>query len=103
MRILNHKSHINSTLTQLKPIYIKTVRSSLSLIIILLISVLTNNRAQSKKNLEYLPNYRFSLVDNIDFDKLTPLNIAFANPTADTNIIVSKEDYDYIIDMAHHS
>ena len=38
----------------------------------------------------YLPNYRFNLNDKIDYCKLTHLNLAFANPDSDGNIIMSS-------------
>ena len=40
----------------------------------------------------YLPYYRFSLSDQINFEQLTHLNIAFANPTADGQLDVGGQD-----------
>ncbi len=37
----------------------------------------------------YLPSYRFDLNDNIAYCKLTHLNLAFANPDADGNLIMN--------------
>ena len=73
------------------------------LVIFLLFSIQINSQAQSKEILGYLPYYRFNKVNSIDFEKLSQLNIAFANPTADTCIILPKENYDYIIDIAHNA
>jgi GH18 family chitinase len=61
-------------------------------------------QAQNKEIMGYLPYYQFDEVDNIEFDKLSQLCIAFANPTADTSIILENtnyEDYDYIVDLCH--
>ena len=62
-----------------------------------------NSTAQSKEILGYLPYYRFNKTPDIEFEKLTQLNIAFANPTADTSIIVPDEDFDAIIEIAHNA
>lgn len=37
----------------------------------------------------YLPYYRFELSDKIEFCKLTHLNLAFANPDADGNLLIN--------------
>jgi len=62
-----------------------------------------DSAAQSKEILGYLPHYRFNEISNIDLNKLTQLDIAFANPTADTGIIVPNEDFDDIIEIAHEA
>ncbi|MBU86797.1 MAG: hypothetical protein CMC53_01770, partial [Flavobacteriaceae bacterium] len=40
----------------------------------------------------YLPYYRFSLNNQIEYCKLTHLNIAFANPLPDGKIVLSKDN-----------
>ena len=57
--------------------------------------------AQDFKVVGYLPYYRFSLADMIEFDKLTHLCIAFANPDASGNLSVNGQDIDPIVGMAH--
>ena len=58
-------------------------RYKLLLILGLLIVGLSAGRAQSDfRMVGYLPYYRFSLVDSIDFSKLTHVCLAFANPDA---------------------
>ena len=42
--------------------------------------------AQDFKTVGYFPTYRFSLVDNIAYNKLTHLNIAFAQPDEQGNL-----------------
>lgn len=44
--------------------------------------------AQSAKVVGYLPTYRFALSSQIEYCKLTHLNLAFANPDASGNIIM---------------
>lgn len=49
----------------------------------------------------YLPYYRFAQSDNIQYQKLTHLCIAFANPDADGNLDVGGENIQPIVDAAH--
>jgi chitinase len=58
-------------------------------LLFVLFAILVNVQAQqSKKIVGYLPDYRFKVVNQIDFCKLTDLNICFANPDAAGNIII---------------
>jgi len=78
-----------------------------SKIIILLINfflIIQSNYSQNKEILGYLPYYQFDHVDDIDFNKLSQVCIAFANPTADTSIILENnnyDDYNDIVSMLH--
>jgi len=81
----------------------KSLYTALCLILLFLLTLPNSSSAQSKEILGYLPHYRFNEISNIDFDKLTQLDIAFANPTADTGIIVPNEDFEDIIEMAHEA
>ena len=49
----------------------------------------------------YLPHYRFSSNEWIAYEKLTHLNIAFANPDMEGNLSVAGKDIDPIISSAH--
>ncbi len=68
-----------------------------------LIAFFQNNdlKAQDFKTIGYLPYYRFGLVDDIEFEKLTHLNIAFANPDSQGNLSVGGQDIDPIVDLGH--
>jgi GH18 family chitinase len=57
--------------------------------------------AQDFKVVGYLPYYRFSLVNQMDFSKLTHLNLAFANPDMEGNLDLGGQDIDPIVEMAH--
>ena len=59
-------------------------------------------KAQDFKIVGYFPYYRFDYADQIEFDKLTHVNISFANPTNNQgNLSVGGEDIDPIVEMAH--
>lgn len=49
----------------------------------------TDINLKNAKVIGYLPEYRFGLSNQIDYTKLTHLNIAFGNPDASGNIIIS--------------
>jgi hypothetical protein len=53
---------------------------------------------KNAKVIGYLPDYRFSLSNQIDYSKLTHLNICFANPDASGNIVMS--DFSSIVNDA---
>ena len=53
------------------------------------------------KIIGYLPYYRFDLADQIEFDKLTHLNLAFANPNSVGGLSFEGENIDPIVEMAH--
>ena len=59
--------------------------------------------AQDFRVIGYLPYYRFGVSDMIEFDKLTHLCIAFANPDAQGNLSVGGQDIDPIVAQAHNS
>ena len=46
----------------------------------------------SFKSVGYLPSYRFSLVDQINFNQVTYVNIAFGNLNASGNLVVGNGD-----------
>lgn len=56
---------------------------------------------QDFKIIGYLPYYRFSLSDQIDYSKLTHLNLAFANPDMAGDLSINGHDIDPIVQMAH--
>ncbi len=57
--------------------------------------------AQEFKVIGYLPYYRFQLIDEIQFDKITHLNIAFANPDQDGNLSIGGRDMTDVVNAAH--
>ena len=57
--------------------------------------------AQEFRTVGYLPYYRFGHLDDLALDKLTHLNIAFANPDAQGNLSVSDTDIFPVVDAAH--
>ena len=66
-----------------------------------LISLAFVMQAQSFKVIGYLPYYRFHLIDEIQFDKLTHINLAFANPDMTGQLSLGGTDIDPIILAAH--
>lgn len=59
--------------------------------------------AQDFKVVGYLPYYRFSLNEQIDYSKLTHLCIAFANPDMEGNLSFNGQDPTAVISSAHDS
>lgn len=55
---------------------------------------------QDFKVVGYLPYYRFSLSDQVDYSKLTHLNLAFANPDMQGNLDIGGQDIDPIVQLA---
>ncbi len=55
---------------------------------------------QAFKTIGYLPYYRFSLSNQIDYSKLTHLNLAFANPDMAGNLSVNGYNIDPIVQAA---
>ena len=51
----------------------------------------------------YLPTYRFNTIDQIDLNKLTHLNIAFANPDANGYLTTNGVDITPIVQQAHNA
>jgi len=56
--------------------------------------------AQDFKVVGYLPYYRFQLIEEIDFTKITHLNLAFLNPDINGDVSVADKDIDPIIAYA---
>ncbi len=57
--------------------------------------------AQNHRLVGYLPYYQFHRVDDIDFEKLTHVCLAFANPDADGNLSIGGRDIEPIVEVAH--
>ncbi|NUN99459.1 MAG: T9SS type A sorting domain-containing protein [Saprospiraceae bacterium] len=55
---------------------------------------------QDFKIIGYLPYYRFGLSDQIDYSKLTHLNLAFANPDMAGNLSVNGYNIDPVVQAA---
>jgi chitinase len=63
----------------------------------------THFYAQPPKVVGYLPYYRFSLADEIAFEKLTHLCLAFANPDMQGNLSIGGEDITPIVAAGHQA
>ncbi len=57
--------------------------------------------SQNFKTVGYLPTYRFNLIDDIALDRLTHLNIAFANPDATGMLSTGGVDIEPVVQQAH--
>ena len=57
-------------------------------------------QAQNFKVVGYLPHYRFSLADKIEFEKITHLNLSFLNPDIQGNLSIGGQDIAPIIQKA---
>jgi len=57
-------------------------------------------QTQDFKVIGYLPYYRFGFMDRIDFDKITHLNIAFANPDMEGKLDVGGQDITPVVTRA---
>lgn len=57
--------------------------------------------AQSFKVVGYLPHYRFSWLDDIEFERLTHVNIAFANPDDQGNLSCEGVNISPAVAKAH--
>ena len=51
----------------------------------------------------YFPYYRFSLNNQIEYCKVTHLNIAFANPLADGTIVLPSTDNTTLSDVVNRA
>jgi GH18 family chitinase len=77
-------------------------RAGLTIIgLIILLPLLASG--QSFKSVGYIPYYRTHLIDSFAFEKLTHVNIAFANPDIEGNLSFGNTDIDPIIARAHES
>ena len=56
--------------------------------------------AQDFKVIGYLPYYRFEIIEQIDFTKITHLNLAFLNPDIHGNLDIGGWDIDPIVAQA---
>ncbi len=68
---------------------------------ILLFFTLSTSFAQSFKVIGYLPYYRFSWLNDIEFERLTHVNIAFANPDANGNLSVEGTNITPAVTISH--
>ena len=59
--------------------------------------------SQTFKIVGYLPTYRFQLIEQIDFDKLTHLNIAFANPDSRGRLTTNGVSIAPAVERAHEA
>ena len=57
-------------------------------------------KAQNKKVVGFLPHYRFEHVNDIDFNAITHLNLAFANPDMEGNLSFENAPIAYTINQA---
>lgn len=69
----------------------------------LLIFSLHHAWGQSFKVVGYLPHYRFSWIDDIEFERLTHVNISFANPDAAGNLSCEGANIDPAVAKAHQA
>lgn len=68
---------------------------------ILLLFTLQTAFAQSFKVIGYLPYYRFSWNNELEYARLTHVNIAFANPDANGDLSVEGVDITNVVNRAH--
>ncbi len=57
--------------------------------------------SQDFKVIGYLTHYYFDQADQVDFEKLTHLNIAFANPDMEGNLNLTNQELAPIVQKAH--
>lgn len=74
------------------------------IILLLCLSLsLQNAFSQDFKVIGYLPTYRFSWLNDIEFERLTHVNISFANPDSLGNLSCEGVNIDPAIAKAHQS
>lgn len=73
------------------------------LVIVFFFSFVFGLKAQNQKVVGFLPHYRFDHVDDINFDALTHLNLAFANPDMEGNLSFENAPIAYTINKAKAS
>jgi GH18 family chitinase len=56
---------------------------------------------QDLKIIGYLPTYRFSSLNDIELERLTHLNIAFANPDVNGYLVTNDVPIDQVVQKAH--
>lgn len=59
-------------------------------------------QAQEFKVIGYLPYYRFHLIDDVQYEKLTHINLAFANPDMSGNLDLGGRDIEPVVTRAHN-
>lgn len=69
-------------------------------ILALLIFTVFINQAQAFKVVGYLPTYRFEMLNNIDFSKITHVCASFANPGSEGEFIFSQ-NLEPLVEKAH--
>ena len=57
--------------------------------------------AQDFRTVGYLPTYRFNLIDKVELNRLTHLNIAFANPDENGDMTTGEADIGTVVQKAH--
>jgi chitinase len=62
--------------------------------------ILQGALAQSFKVIGYFPTYRFSWINDVEYDRLTHVNIAFANPDAAGNFTTDGVNIDPVVAKA---
>jgi chitinase len=72
------------------------------IILLTLISVFSSN-GQVFRTVGYLPVYRFNTLSKIELEKLTHLNIAFANPDLLGNLTTEGVSISGVVENAHQS
>jgi GH18 family chitinase len=72
-------------------------------LLFLVLSPIICLNAQDFKTIGYFPTYRFHLIENIDFEKLTHLNIAFANPDANGQLRTDGVDISPVVQQAQQA
>ena len=65
-----------------------------------LLAVAFGLKAQNPYVVGFLPHYRFDYVDDINFDAITHLNLAFANPDMEGNLSFENAPIAYTINKA---
>ena len=80
---------------------VKLFMRKIYLLIIILLTLITQLAAQTFKVVGYLPYYRFSLSDSIQYHQLTHLNLAFLNPDSSANLSIGGADITPVVTKAH--
>jgi len=66
--------------------------------IFIFVFIVTELTSQSAKVVAYFPSYRFQYLEQIDFCKITHLNLAFANPNAEGYLLM--DDVSEVVEHA---
>ncbi len=67
---------------------------------VFLLTIVFGLKAQNSYVVGFLPHYRFDYVDDINFDAITHLNLAFANPDMEGNLSFENAPIAYTINKA---